>query len=64
MQVASKFGIYFENGGLVTKGHPELVRESVGGSSKRLDVDHIDLYYQHRIDHKTPIEITMSCYIS
>jgi aryl-alcohol dehydrogenase-like predicted oxidoreductase len=40
-------------------GRPEYVREAVEGSLKRLGVDHIDLYYQHRIDPDTPIEDTV-----
>ncbi|CAM6093052.1 unnamed protein product [Calypogeia fissa] len=59
VQIATKFGIYVENGQRVYKAHPEQVRESVEGSLKRLDVDYIDLYYQHRVDSKTPIEITV-----
>jgi aryl-alcohol dehydrogenase-like predicted oxidoreductase len=40
-------------------GRPEYVREAVEGSLKRLGVDHIDLYYQHRVDLDTPIEETV-----
>ncbi|WP_028057283.1 aldo/keto reductase [Candidatus Solirubrobacter pratensis] len=40
-------------------GRPEYVREAVEGSLKRLGVDHIDLYYQHRVDPDTPIEETV-----
>jgi aryl-alcohol dehydrogenase-like predicted oxidoreductase len=40
----------------VIDGSPENVRRSVEGSLQRLGTDHIDLYYQHRIDPKTPIE--------
>lgn len=35
---------------------PETIRRSVEGSLKRLRTDHIDLYYQHRVDTKVPIE--------
>ncbi|MEA2306695.1 MAG: hypothetical protein QOH43_3975, partial [Solirubrobacteraceae bacterium] len=40
-------------------GTPDYVRSSVEGSLRRLGVDHIDLYYQHRIDRSTPIEETV-----
>lgn len=40
-------------------GKPEYVRASCEASLKRLDVDTIDLYYQHRVDPKTPIEETV-----
>ncbi|KAD7478111.1 hypothetical protein E3N88_01247 [Mikania micrantha] len=41
------------------KGDPAYVRAACEGSLQRLDVDCIDLYYQHRIDTRVPIEITM-----
>ncbi len=40
-------------------GRPEYVREACDGSLSRLGVDHIDLYYQHRVDPDTPIEETV-----
>jgi aryl-alcohol dehydrogenase-like predicted oxidoreductase len=40
-------------------GRPEYVRAACDASLKRLGVDHIDLYYQHRVDAKTPIEDTV-----
>ncbi len=40
-------------------GRPEYVRSSCDGSLSRLGVDHIDLYYQHRVDPDTPIEETV-----
>jgi aryl-alcohol dehydrogenase-like predicted oxidoreductase len=40
-------------------GRPEYVRAACDASLKRLGVDHIDLYYQHRVDPKTPIEETV-----
>jgi aryl-alcohol dehydrogenase-like predicted oxidoreductase len=40
-------------------GKPEYVRSACDASLKRLGVDHIDLYYQHRVDPKTPIEDTV-----
>ncbi|WP_018682427.1 aldo/keto reductase [Actinokineospora enzanensis] len=41
------------------RGDAAYVREAVEGSLRRLGVDHIDLYYQHRVDPKTPIEETV-----
>jgi aryl-alcohol dehydrogenase-like predicted oxidoreductase len=40
-------------------GSPAYVREACEGSLRRLQVDHIDLYYQHRVDPRTPIEETV-----
>ncbi len=40
-------------------GKPEYVRAACDASLKRLGVDHIDLYYQHRVDPQTPIEETV-----
>src|ERR1700730_15062207 len=40
-------------------GRPEYVRQACEGSLKRLGPDHIDLYYQHRVDRNTPIEETV-----
>ncbi|GLU08926.1 hypothetical protein SLE2022_258100 [Rubroshorea leprosula] len=60
IQVASKFGITIsEEGQFGVKGTPEYVRECCEGSLKRLGVDYIDLYYQHRVDITVPIEDTM-----
>lgn len=42
-----------------TNGRPEYVRAACDASLKRLGVDHIDLYYQHRVDPDTPIEETV-----
>ena len=41
---------------LVPDSRPEVIRASVEASLKRLNTDHIDLYYQHRLDPKVPIE--------
>lgn len=41
------------------KGSPEYVRKCCEASLKRLDVDYIDLYYQHRVDTSVPIEDTV-----
>ncbi len=40
-------------------GRPEYVRESIDASLGRLGVDHVDLYYQHRVDKSVPIEETV-----
>jgi aryl-alcohol dehydrogenase-like predicted oxidoreductase len=49
--IATKFGIAAHEGnGLKVDSSPETIRKSVEGSLKRLNTDHIDLYYQHRID--------------
>src|ERR1017187_9894811 len=40
-------------------GKPEYVRQACDASLKRLGIDHIDLYYQHRVDPETPIEETV-----
>ncbi len=40
-------------------GHPDYVRQACDASLQRLGVDHIDLYYQHRVDAKVPIEETV-----
>jgi aryl-alcohol dehydrogenase-like predicted oxidoreductase len=41
------------------RGKPDKVRASIDGSLKRLNVDHVDLYYLHRVDPETPIEETI-----
>lgn len=56
--IATKFGISFEqmstdiNKPLVPDSRPEMIRRSVEASLKRLNTDHIDIYYQHRADSK------------
>ncbi|MBT1002833.1 aldo/keto reductase [Paenarthrobacter sp. DKR-5] len=59
--IATKFGtiLHRGDGSRGLDGSPENVRLSVEGSLKRLNTDHIDLYYQHRMDPATPIEDTM-----
>ena len=52
--VATKFGFDLGSGGLDSR--PEHIRLSVEGSLKRLRVEAIDLYYQHRVDPNVPIE--------
>ena len=64
--VASKFGIMRtppakDGSSTITgiSGRPEYVRSACDASLKRLGVDHIDLYYQHRVDSEVPIEETV-----
>jgi aryl-alcohol dehydrogenase-like predicted oxidoreductase len=56
--LATKFGLVSHSGGGpgVLDSSPTNIRTAVEGSLKRLNTDHIDLYYQHRVDPKTPIE--------
>jgi aryl-alcohol dehydrogenase-like predicted oxidoreductase len=59
--LATKFGNVRSADGafLGVSGRPEYVREACDASLRRLGVDHIDLYYQHRVDPDTPIEDTV-----
>ena len=59
--VATKFGLVSHAGGGpgVIDSSPGNVKAAVEGSLKRLGTDHIDLYYQHRVDRDTPIEETV-----
>ena len=59
--LASKFGITLEGDPprRSIDGSPGYVRSACEGSLRRLGVDHIDLYYQHRVDPGTPIEETV-----
>ena len=59
--IATKFGLVSHAGGGpgVTDSTSANIRAAVEGSLKRLDTDHIDLYYQHRVDPNTPIEETV-----
>jgi len=59
--VATKFGLVSHAGGGpgVTDSSPANTRAAVEGSLRRLGTDHIDLYYQHRVDPGTPIEDTV-----
>ncbi len=55
--IATKFGIKLDaSGQQVQDSRPERIRQSIEGSLKRLKVDTIDLYYQHRVDPEVPIE--------
>ena len=59
--IATKFGNVRDEQGnnLGIDGSPEYVRRACDASLQRLGVDHIDLYYQHRVDTKVPIEETV-----
>jgi aryl-alcohol dehydrogenase-like predicted oxidoreductase len=60
--LATKFGIVRDLNDPTKRGisgRPEYVRQSAEGSLKRLGTDHIDLYYQHRVDPSVPIEETV-----
>jgi len=60
--IATKFGIWRDPNDANNrsiKGKPEYVRQAVEGSLKRLGIETIDLYYQHRVDPETPIEETV-----
>ena len=61
VQLATKFGnVRGENGErLGIDGSPDYVRQACDASLQRLGVDHIDLYYQHRVDQTVPIEETV-----
>ena len=54
--IASKFGVRHAGGELKMDSRPETIRRSIDGSLKRLGVDHIDLYYQHRVDPNVSVE--------
>jgi aryl-alcohol dehydrogenase-like predicted oxidoreductase len=56
--IATKFGFKFDSKGAIagTDSRPEHIREAVEGSLSRLEADHIDLLYQHRVDPAVPIE--------
>ena len=60
--IATKFGIVRDPNDPKARGvsgRPEYVRKACDASLKRLAIDHIDLYYQHRVDPNTPIEDTV-----
>ncbi|MBA2335924.1 MAG: aldo/keto reductase [Pyrinomonadaceae bacterium] len=60
--LATKFGIVrdaSDPGVRGISGRPEYVKKSVEGSLRRLGIDEIDLYYQHRVDPQTPVEETV-----
>jgi aryl-alcohol dehydrogenase-like predicted oxidoreductase len=59
--LATKFGVMRGDDGswLGISGSPEYVRDAIDASLRRLGVDHVDLYYQHRVDPGVPIEETV-----
>lgn len=59
--IATKFGIGYnaDRTALTVDGSPANVRRAIEGSLQRLGVDHVDLYYLHRVDPNTPIEETV-----
>jgi len=59
--IATKFGVLRGDNGSFTgvSGRPDYVRTACEGSLRRLGVDHVDLYYQHRVDREVPIEDTV-----
>ncbi|CAN6248127.1 unnamed protein product [Urochloa humidicola] len=59
VELGTKFGIWLGDGKHEIRGDPAHVRAACEGSLKRLGVDCVDLYYQHRIDKRVPIEVTM-----
>ena len=60
--IGTKFGVYFDTSvsaadkPVITDSRPETIRKSLEGSLKRLQTDHIDIYYQHRQDANVPVE--------
>ncbi|MFL5828373.1 MAG: aldo/keto reductase [Solirubrobacteraceae bacterium] len=61
-EIATKFGFAIDPGRPLDRtvdGRPENVRRAVDGSLRRLGIDHIDVYYQHRVDPNVPIEETV-----
>eukprot|EP01018_Ginkgo_biloba_P036758 Gb_20675 [translate_table: standard] len=56
------FFIFSETGKMDAKGSPQYVRKCCEDSLQRLDMDYIDLYYQHRVDTSIPIEETVSTF--
>src|SRR5919198_4318290 len=60
--LATKFGIVRDPANPAARGvngRPEYVKQAIEGSLQRLGTDHVDLYYLHRVDPKTPIEETV-----
>jgi aryl-alcohol dehydrogenase-like predicted oxidoreductase len=60
--IATKFGIVRDPANPQARGvsgKPDYIRKACEGSLKRLAIDYIDLYYQHRVDRNTPIEYTV-----
>ncbi|XP_030956473.1 probable aldo-keto reductase 2 [Quercus lobata] len=59
VELATKFGLSFADGKREIRGDPGYVRAACKASLKRLNIDCIDLYYQHRVDTRVPIEVTI-----
>jgi aryl-alcohol dehydrogenase-like predicted oxidoreductase len=58
--LATKFGnVRNDDGSREVRGDPAYVREACDASLRRLGLDHVDLYYQHRVDFRVPIEETV-----
>jgi aryl-alcohol dehydrogenase-like predicted oxidoreductase len=57
--LATKFSLRRDTEGMRIDGRPEYVRASIDASLRRLSTDHVDLYYQHRVDPTVPIEDTV-----
>jgi aryl-alcohol dehydrogenase-like predicted oxidoreductase len=57
--LATKFSFVREGGQQRIDGRPDYVRQACDASLRRLGIDHIDLYYQHRVDPNVPIEDTV-----
>ena len=63
VELGTKFGISVGHDGRPQIcGEPAYVRAACEGSLRRLGVDCIDLYFQHRVDKKVPIEVTVSIF--
>ena len=58
--LATKFGFVLEPGRMIN-GSPAYAKQALERSLARLGVDHIDLYYLHRPDDRTPIEVGIHC---
>jgi len=56
VHIATKFGFNLEGSGGGLNSRPEQIKKVADESLKRLQTDHIDLFYQHRVDPKVPIE--------
>lgn len=57
VKIATKFGWNIQDGKLLSlDSSPNAIKKAVEGSLKRLRTDHIDIYYQHRVDPNVPIE--------
>ena len=58
--IATKFGNrWYDDGRRTIDGSPDYIRQAIDASLRRLGVDHVDVYYQHRVDANTPIEETV-----